>query len=61
MQKIRILCSSSSCNHRGGNGYYGVCHHPTSKQLIPYNGITRIYVEKCDLMEREQRAKGEIK
>lgn len=58
MRTIKIICSSSSCKHRNGNGYYGVCNHPTSKQIVPYNGITQFYVDKCDLMERERRAKG---
>lgn len=58
MQKLRVLCSSASCAHRYGDGYYGVCQHPTSKQLVPYGGITRMYVGKCDLHERTKQTKG---
>lgn len=64
MKRMRILCSSSKCVHRRGNGYYGICRHPTSNQIIPYAGITRIYAETCDLMERERaykKKKGGLK
>lgn len=57
MESMRTLCSSATCEHRSGGGYYGLCQHPACKQIIPYNGITRIYVEHCDLFERRDRVK----
>lgn len=55
MESMRTLCSSATCEHRSGNGYYGLCQHPACKQIIPYNGITRMYVDHCDLYERTKR------
>lgn len=59
MEIMRTLCSSIACKHRSGGGYYGICEHPACKQIIPYGGVTRIYVDHCDLFERANRAKGE--
>lgn len=59
MEKLRVICSSSACVHRKGDGYYGICQHPTSKQLVPYNGITRMYVDTCDLHKRVDQTKGQ--
>lgn len=61
MRCLRIICESSDCPHREGKGQYGLCEHPANKQLITYNGITRIYASKCDLIDRERRMKGEKK
>ena len=58
MLRLRVLCSSRTCAHRCGDGRYGVCQHPTSKQLIPYGGITKMYVDECDLHERTKHMKG---
>ena len=59
MNMTKILCLASKCVHRSGEGYYGICEHPASKQIVPYGGITRFYTERCDLYERANRTKGD--
>lgn len=53
MTKCTVLCADSGCKHNSGSGYYGVCHHPITKEPHYTGGIDRLYRETCGLRESE--------
>lgn len=53
MSNYTLLCSAN-CLHRTGEGYYGICEHPTeSGKLAGYGGVTRNYVSGCNFQEEK--------
>lgn len=59
MDSLTILCTDSCCVYNNGNGYYGVCQHPSVKDAGPYYGIDRIYRSSCNLKEYKERGNSD--
>lgn len=56
MSEVKILCTAN-CEYATGDGYYKLCKHPSTENAVPYGGIDRYYLDRCELFKKRKVSK----